>query len=233
MVDRATPALSAQNFMLTAGLGSNFVPPWGPWSTLQCSDCHSSDVNTDPFGPHGSGTKWSLTKAPTQAFLFYNGTGSTPTNVVAFSNAPTDANNFCLNCHRRDVYGDYNFTSPGSASYARQSHPIDLGKDHSLTVKPKWGIVCMNCHGGARSGTIHGTNLGKGNNGTTVLSYSGKRLLAGSNWYGVSRSTTAAGGACWTKGSADNVDNCGHTHSNVTFLSGTNGQANYDYDTNP
>ena len=28
-------------YKLAAGLGNNFVPPWGPWSVLTCSDCHA------------------------------------------------------------------------------------------------------------------------------------------------------------------------------------------------
>jgi hypothetical protein len=88
----------------------------------------------------------------------------------------------------------------------------------------------MNCHGGYGIGGIHGENLGLGANGVAA-SYSGKRLLAGSTWYGVTRSTTGAVGSCWTKGAADTVDNCGHAHSGTGFQTGSTTQ--YDYDTNP
>lgn len=229
-VDRAAGTLTGQNFMLTAGLGNNFVPPYGPWSTLSCSDCHSSSVASDPYGPHGSAIKWLLRGGEPQNFLFYNGTASTPTSVAAVSYTP-DAYNMCLNCHRRDVYGDYNVTAPALNLYPRQEHPVDKGKNHSLQYRSNWGIPCMNCHGGARIGQIHGSNLGIGNGGATAASYSGRRLLAGSSWYAVTRSGTAAGGACWTKGATDSVDNCGHTHSGVGFLSGaTAGRATYDYE---
>ena len=158
----------------------------------------------------------------------------------------TAPRNLCVNCHRRDVYGDLDHTAPAYYAYARQEHPIDMGKNHSLEsgYVSKWGIPCMNCHGGARIGGIHGSNLGKGAGGSGG-SYSGKRLLNGSNWYAVTRSTTAAAGQCWTKGSADAVDNCAHSHGGVDFLSGdsdrigsgggvsTAGQATYDYDSNP
>jgi len=209
-------------YMLTAGLGNNFVPPWGPWSTLACSDCHTSSVATDPFGPHASANKWLLRAADTQVFDFYNGT-----SVATVTNTPSDANLFCINCHRRDVYGDDGFTSPGSATFARQTHPVDNGQAHS--TKPKWGIICLNCHGGARIGTIHGTSLGRGANGVAG-SYSGKRLLAGAAWYGVTRGTTTVTGACWTKAAADSVNNCARAHTNQTFSSGN---ANYNYDSNP
>jgi hypothetical protein len=84
----------------------------------------------------------------------------------------------------------------------------------------------MNCHGGARQGAIHGLNLGKGSNGTGG-SYSGRRLLAGSSWFAVTRSSATTAGTCWTKGATDAVDNCGHSHSGVAFQSGP---ANYDYE---
>ena len=223
-----TPTTSRTNaaFALTAGLGNNFVPPWGPWSTMRCSDCHSSDTKTDPLGPHGSATKYMLTKGKTQTFLFWDGT-----NVQTINYTP-DTYNFCLNCHRRDVYGDYNYWGQPYSNYPRQEHPIDKGKNHSFKKRPKWGIVCMNCHGGARIGGIHGLNLGKGDNGNAG-SYSGKRLLAGSSWYAVTRSSTTQPGSCWTKANTDAVDNCAHDHRNVQFLSGNGGKAYYDYDTNP
>jgi len=217
---------SGKAYMLTAGLGNNFVPPWGPWSTLQCSDCHTSDTTTDPYGPHGSATKWLLRQAVTQTFAFYDGT-----SVTAVTNTPSDNNNLCINCHRRDCYGDYQFepATSGSGLYPRQQHTPDNGNKSSTTVKPKWGIICMNCHGGARVGGIHGQNFGQGAGGSAG-SYSGKRLLAGAVWYGVTRSTTTTAGQCWTKGGTDDVSNCGHSHSGTGFQSGV---AKYDYDTNP
>ncbi|MEK6607608.1 MAG: hypothetical protein AABZ30_08110, partial [Myxococcota bacterium] len=221
-------------FMLTAGLGNNFVPPYGPWSTLVCTDCHESDTTTDPFGPHASGTKWLLKKFTSKTFSFWSGAA-----LTTITTAPGDANNLCLNCHRRDVYGDYEFMpSPSAAGdppyYSRQTHPCDDGV--AFEVKPKWGIVCLNCHGGARIGTIHGSNLGRGANGAAG-SYSGKRLLAGAHWYGVTRSQLGSNGACWTKGGTDTVTNCSRAHTNQVFESsnylGVKSRANYDYDTSP
>ena len=212
---------ASKAYMLTAGLGNNFVPPWGPWSTLSCSDCHTSSVQSDPFGPHGSAVKWLLRGGEAQNFLFYNGTS------VATVTFTPDSYNLCLNCHRRDVYGDYAFAAPTSANYGRQTHPADAGRDHSLQDRSAWGIACMNCHGGARIGQIHGSNLGKGNGGVTALSYSGRRLLAGSSWYAVTRGSTTVAGKCWTKGGADEVNTCGRAHDAAPFESGV---ANYNYD---
>lgn len=218
-------------YHLTAGLGNTFVPPWGPWSVLECSDCHRSSTLTDPLGPHGSATKWMLRGADTQVFLGGVAAGA---NSFTQTVTPTDVNNLCLNCHRKDVYGDYTvLATPGTVvagmvyTFSRQNHPADKDNGSSVDYRTRWGIMCMNCHGGARQGGIHGQNLGIGNGGATAASYSGRRLLAGSSWFAVTRSSTATAGQCWTKGTADAVDSCGHSHSGVAFQSGT---ANYDYE---
>jgi hypothetical protein len=237
-IDRACAAPSTCNasgvpYLLTPGLAATFVPPWGPWSRLNCSDCHRSVSASDPLGPHGSANKWMLRSGEPQAFLTYP-SGTNPAAVVV-TTTPTDPNTFCQNCHRRDVYGDFAFnptpkTGPVAGSvytFSRQSHPADSSNGASIVYRTKWGIFCMNCHGGARQGGIHGENLGVGNGGTTALSYSGKRLLGGSSWYAVTRGSTATAGQCWTKGSTDAVDSCGHVHNGVNFQSGT---TNYDYE---
>ena len=59
-------------------------------------------------------------------------------------------------------------------------------------------------------------------------SYSGKRLLAGAYWSGVTRSTTGGAGSCFVKGATDSVSNCSNG-SQGAFV----GPANYDYDVNP
>jgi hypothetical protein len=234
-IDRACAAPStctgAVAYALTAGLGNNFVPPWGPWSVLECSDCHRSSVLTDPLGPHGSTTKWLLRGADTMVFL---GQTSQTGAVATVTNTPTDTNNICINCHRRDVYGDYTYVpTPRTAvagaiyKFARQDHPADKNNGSSASYRTRWGIECMNCHGGARQGAIHGLNLGRGNGQTATISYSGRRLLAGSSWYAVARSSTTTAGLCWTKSNTDAVDNCGHAHTGQGFESGT---ANYDYE---
>lgn len=189
-------------YTITPGLGATFVPPWGPWSTLTCTDCHASDTSTDPMGPHGSNTKYLLKKAQPQAFLALNASGTD----TLYSLTAADPNDLCLNCHRFDVYGDYQVTSNANSTYSRQPHPCDTSSGQAFGTKPTWGIVCMNCHGGARAGSIHGDNLGKGANGSAG-SYSGKRLLSGAYWNGVTRSGASAG-SCFVKKATDSVSNC-------------------------
>jgi hypothetical protein len=117
-IDRSASVPPTQDWAMTAGLGNNFVPPWGPWSTMRCTDCHGSDTTTDPLGPHGSATKYILRQAGSKTFLFYDGT-----IVQTITTTPTDSDNMCVNCHRRDVYGDFDYSTPPQTLYSRQPHP--------------------------------------------------------------------------------------------------------------
>lgn len=146
-------------------------------STGACTDCHSSDVSTDPQGAHGSGQKWMLRKNET-------GIGT--------------AANFCYNCHRRDVYGDENYvpntTDAGGKlirDYSRVKHPVDgleaaspfytVGTDATGTNgngSNRFGILCLSCHGGAYDTVnnvmkgIHGSNAAAGTlGGSDALGY--------------------------------------------------------------
>lgn len=117
-------------YALTAGLGNNFIPPYGPWSVIACTDCHDTDSPTDPSGPHGSARPWILRQLEAQSFpWFYGGaagvdasttttdvtqvkTISYPDGTGTWVNASGNMPNYmCLNCHRSDIYG-YEDSSP-------------------------------------------------------------------------------------------------------------------------
>src|SRR3989338_8389448 len=127
---------SGNNYALTAGLGNNFIPPYGPWSVIACTDCHDTDSPTDPSGPHGSARPWILRQLEAQSFPWFIGginattatnpttpnsatylitvgypDGSTAWPNVGTANGNPMPNYMCLNCHRADVYG-YEDTAP-------------------------------------------------------------------------------------------------------------------------
>jgi hypothetical protein len=190
------PGLFAQTFVDPDGGGP--LPPWGPGSTVSCSDCHASETSTDPAGPHGSNSKWILRQ---------NETGVGTAQV------------FCYNCHRRDVYGDDGY-SPPNAGWSRVEHPINSQHD-DVGNQPKNGIWCMNCHGGAMLGGMHGTNAGTGPDGGTALL--GERFNNGASITGLTRATTTKNsGGCWTKGTADAVNNCTKGHSDMSWTANWN-----------
>ncbi len=158
--------------------------------TNTCTDCHgnSNYGATDPKGPHGSNEKWILRR---------NETGfGTPVN-------------FCYNCHRRDVYGDEGYIpAAATAGFSRVNHPVDGLGAASLHYTTgvgtgndgnKFGILCLNCHGGFHDTAtnemvaIHGSNQAAGPlGGSDPLGY---RLMNGACVESYARSTagTCAG----------------------------------------
>jgi len=225
------------------GLDNTFVDGWGAQSIVTCTDCHdyANRENTDPWGPHGSANAWTLkgidpnvTVTTVGAGVLYPNQGYYAGSPGSFKNGVEDTGdtkNFCLNCHRADVYGmvslDGSSTPPTYANLARVTHPVDT-KPHSNAVKKgaltRWGIFCMQCHGGESIGAIHGTNAGKGPQGN---SYRGKRFLAGATWYGHTRASgNGSNITCWTKANLDSVNTCTQGHGG-TKASPT---VNYVYD---
>jgi hypothetical protein len=181
-------AVDVGNHPPHANFTQTFVAPWGPGSTLTCSDCHASETAGDLAGAHGSNNKWMLR----------NNERGEGTLAV-----------FCYNCHNRDVYGDTSYM-PLSGSLSRIAHPIN-GAHFQVSNFPPNGIWCMSCHGGGSLGGIHGSHAGPGSAGGT--SPLGERFLNGASIIGMTTGTVADDGACWTKGSADSVNTCTKGHS--------------------
>lgn len=245
---------SGQSYKLGAGLGNAFVPPYGPWSRIACSDCHGNDDSSGPRGSHGSNSKWVLKNATTgTSFDWWDGTTVqtlTPNSgAVGNGTAGTaTAAVFCFNCHRRDVYGDVGLTgstadanNPSTtvtdALMSRISHdPTGDDNTYAAGNVSKWGIVCMNCHGGGSLGGLHGANDMKardystGNIGDTVnMDFSGERLLNGATFVGSRRATTGAAAMFWTKAGL-NYPVPDEVNGSSQSLNGANGDtANYDY----
>jgi hypothetical protein len=163
----------------------------------------------------------------------------TITNASVPSGTAAEARNFCLNCHRWDVYGYKNLSGNAPAAVlSRVSHDVTANQNTYKAPYPASDIVCNQCHGGDRIGGIHGSNRRRypyrydpstDTNSTITTgppqSYSGKRLLNGAYWYGVTRATTSQAVACWGKGGTDTVSLCAHSHAGVS-----GNTANYSYD---
>jgi len=214
---------------ITSGLGNTFVPPYGPWSILRCTDCHGSTL-TDPLGPHASTNKWLVKDAEiTLKFEWWNSSLTT----ISYTNSidsggytlNVDARNkayICFNCHRADVYGSYqtakNKFNPNNNFQSRLSHFAFWTKDGSniaadgtygTTKNVKWPQYCRHCHAGDTIGGIHGTAAA----GTSFLSTgkTGQRFMNGATW------VQYANGTCYTIGTATNVSACTQ-HSGGTTL---------------
>ncbi|MDH4226412.1 MAG: cytochrome c3 family protein [Deltaproteobacteria bacterium] len=142
-------------------------------SYITCTDCHASDVQTDPRGPHGSANAY---------LLRGNEAGGVSTWL-------------CYNCHLQAVYGSTGGAGPGLPSHV--IHPpdntrLDVYAAAKLPTAPMPAIGCMNCHGGGRFGGIHGSNEPV----AFGVSSRGSRLINGAAWTGWNG--TAAAPACWT-----------------------------------
>lgn len=144
-------------------LSQNFVPPWRHTSRITCTDCHEDSSETSSRGPHGSARPFILrTLDTTISYTLNNTTGGYTYNYSTITNTA----NFCLNCHRADVYGrEASVPAAGRpGSFARQPHyTFDGGNSHKAstgTSSTPNGIICMRCHGGARDyrGSIHGND---------------------------------------------------------------------------
>lgn len=249
-------ALNNQSYAITAGLGNTFVPPFGPWAILRCTDCHGSTL-TDPLGPHASVNKFLVRSIePVIGYEFFNGTSVVITTEVQNTGTALNYNYFCFNCHRRSTYGDQGLLAPPADIYSRVRHGnVDAGglyKVDGRVATPTYvgtGIHCNQCHAGYRGtgaagsemvGGIHGTNFysinAQGTTRATWTTMQGKRFLNGASWAigpsdgntagGVARPTTTTSGGCYVRKTADSLNRCTQGHTGDRAYGG----ATYDYD---
>jgi hypothetical protein len=165
-----------------------FVDGWGAGSLVTCSDCHDNrgDGNSGARGPHGSSRHWILAGIDnTVSVTKVEGTSSPNLGATG----TYQLRNFCVNCHRSDVYGldDAVGSDAGASTLSRAMHDWGSGcmdgayTSGSDTMESFTG--CMFCHGGAQVAGIHGTSLQA--SGTTVTYFNhqqGKRFMNGSAW---------------------------------------------------
>jgi|GEM_PF-1574593 predicted CxxxxCH...CXXCH cytochrome family protein len=220
------PASIGSNVDITAGLGNTFVPPYGPWSIIRCTDCHGSTLQ-DPLGPHASVNKWLLKSLDTALkFEFWDGSSV----VEPVPNSGADTAIWCFNCHRRDVYGDgnnYNVDSEvlyriysrvphsGTTNHQDGTGMEGMFVDDFNIVDPKyatvWPEICRHCHLGYRLGGSHGTWLvdpDPGDGNSSELGEQGRRFLNGATWDAYDAPTTGSTITCYTIGSATSVSSC-------------------------
>jgi len=121
-----------QNSYTSPSSVNNFIetmePPWdnGVHDLMTCSDCHQSDVDTDPKGPHGSNQPYILTGSP----------------------AASDVD-FCTKCHKRSVYVPAIQPQQGMDTGSRFDRQTTGTTDASHWYHVvRLGYGCRQCHGG-------------------------------------------------------------------------------------
>ncbi|MBI3563647.1 MAG: cytochrome c3 family protein [Elusimicrobia bacterium] len=104
-----------------------------PWNagmgnqTMTCSDCHASDVTSDPKGPHGSASQY-LLKGP-KRYWPKNSSGALWTLADVRNNANAWSSNlYCANCH--PLYSNGKWTN----------------NVHSQSEHRAQGVSCITCH---------------------------------------------------------------------------------------
>jgi hypothetical protein len=125
------PVLATAGNNLGAVRLTNLVTTPIAWSTtarnlMTCVDCHDSDLEADPNGPHGSAN----------AFLL-RGPNSVWNNTISAGTSSMPANVFCRNCH--------------SATYANSRFPAHTRGDHNVPCMKCHAAVP---HGGPRPGML-------------------------------------------------------------------------------
>jgi hypothetical protein len=221
------------------GLSNTFTDGWVTTSIVVCTDCHNNSDSTGPSGPHGSANKWILSGVDVNVKSTLQD-GSTVTNS-AYASA-----NFCINCHRVDVYGTNAKTglNTTAALLSRMDHGQMSSSCYNLATFTSAALnwsSCLHCHGGRKdassynnpantvvqNGSIHGTSLTYHPSAATytgAANYMGQRFLNGASWsqHLVGKTTTTVG--CFnfqakTAWAADNYSGCTkHTPSTYTVL---------------
>jgi hypothetical protein len=104
-----------------------YVAPWTLASRMACSDCHTTDVKTEPQGPHGSAHDVILAGA------FDTTTGAAGTS-----------GHLCYKCHDYAVYS----TGAGGTGTGFRSSAANLHGRHLAKNKPGAGraVTCRDCH---------------------------------------------------------------------------------------
>ncbi len=202
--------------------GDLFVNGWMYNSVAQCSDCHGMNQagsnNVGPRGPHGSAYTYMLRGVDTSINTVTSGRTYGTVQNSSMTGTYT-RENFCVNCHASDIYGDGNDGIPSQANTVQQSINANKNFIHYSTFRTgrcgtpaggaagagnKSNVGCRNCHAGL--GTDK--NYGAHSSNTNGLEFTGN---VGGKWYGWG--TGFMNGDSWS--SAPNAASSGKCYANV------------------
>jgi hypothetical protein len=214
--DGANPEWSTSNYRKAEaacsggscdGLDNNFVDGFKSTSLVTCSDCHGNGTVNGARGIHGSDYAWLNRRMDntTNIQVTTAGAGIIYPNTDAPTGQPEIASNFCVNCHRADIYGygstTYEPSGTNNQDFSRLGHRGGWGSEACNRTnlegrKGGWNkIACANCHGGGEVAGIHGTNQGVGTAGDDAI---GKRFMNGNSWDGHTLGDTGGNVSCYT-----------------------------------
>ncbi|MBI2362927.1 MAG: cytochrome c3 family protein, partial [Elusimicrobia bacterium] len=105
---------------------TSYVSPWTYTSVMTCADCHASNADADPRGPHGS-TNSRILRGPWTSSTGRSG------NVTG---------HLCFKCHQANVYGAGAAESNTDATAFSGS----TGQKNLHAVHASKSYGCMDCH---------------------------------------------------------------------------------------
>lgn len=150
--------ISSHNVIQTPNLNGagEFVNGWQSNSMMTCSDCHGSNVQNDPAGPHASQLQY-IIKAPW--------------NVKTGQRTENTSTHLCFLCHDFTTYDtavNNRNTAFSANSGAENLHGFHAQQNNVVANRP---IACMDCH----DAIPHGINR----MGLLVTTSDPPRLLGG------------------------------------------------------
>ncbi|MHB1341786.1 MAG: cytochrome c3 family protein [Coriobacteriia bacterium] len=216
-------------------LSNTFTDGWLWDSRVVCTDCHNNSDVTGASGPHASANRWLLKGVDPNIKVTEFTAGVTYPNAGAAA-AGVGAN-FCLNCHRSDVYGytpsDGDMTAATAEELSRFPHNPNSGCMSSSQLGTQLRYSgCLICHGArkdtnsyyqtsntvAQSGAIHGTSMGDPTlvAGGDAMGY---RFMNGASWANHILGDSSGTGSCYNfKGvTVDTAYSSCTQHSGKTF----------------
>jgi predicted CXXCH cytochrome family protein len=219
------------------GLSNTFTDGWVTTSIVVCTDCHNNSDATGPEGPHASANKWILSGVDVNV-------KSTLQDGTVVTNVGYASANFCINCHRIDVYGTNEKAglNATSALLSRMNHGRMSSSCYATGTFNSAALTwssCLHCHGGRKTetsynnpantvvqnGAIHGTSMTYHPSAATytgAANYMGQRFMNGASWtqHLMGKTTTTVGCYNFSKTiPADNYSACTkHVPSEYTEL---------------
>jgi len=129
--------------MVQTGASDAQGPLWNDTSVMGCADCHTTDgANGDAGNAHGADSEYLLKDAAG---------GATEGTYAGTSYV-------CWRCHASAMYFGGTGHTGNAGDYQDKTALLGTARVSDGKGSNRFGIACINCHGGGEFGGIHGTS---------------------------------------------------------------------------
>jgi predicted CxxxxCH...CXXCH cytochrome family protein len=181
-------------FFVQNGTDENAKPNWNDTSVMGCADCHTTDgANGSTGNAHGSSSE----------YLLKNNAGAATEGTMA------GVSYICYRCHIASEYSSGSLHANNNGDYQDYTGSVGTARvPAGNTGGSRFGIACMNCHGGGPGttdgtngyGWIHGTNQTFYVGYTTSTRNAYRFMNGGSMRFWDPNGWNTTSGTCWTLG---------------------------------